>query len=279
MAHTYAHVGEFKGYVTDSGATAYGTQSDALILAYLESASRRLDGFCGRSRFGSGFGPRTASNRYDSNGDARLDLDDDLLTITSVTVLAGTGGASSTLTEDTDYYAEPYGRDQKRHLLLHGLTNVTFSAGWRTVTVAGTAGYSNTRRTATATLGAAISSTTATTFTIGGTDDLALGMTLRIDSEDLYLRARSGTTATVDRGANGTTAATHLNGAAIVYYVYPEGVTPGTLQVAHRRWRARDAGLTGDYGGGDMPIVGPRDSERSILAASVGHLRLFAAAG
>lgn len=277
MPHTYAHLGEFKNFLRDGGSADLGTVNDDALLLVLEGASRAVDDFCDRSSFGSGFGPRTATNRYDSDGSDELNLRDDFLSISSVTVYAGTGGASSALVENTDYYARPYGRDQKRELLIHNLTSGHFSAGYRTIDVAGVAGYANTTRTATATAGA-IASTTVTTFTIGGTDDLQIGMTLLIDSEQVYLRAKSGTTATIDRAQNGTTAATHSAGATIAYYLYDRRVKNGTLLVAQRRWRARDAGLVPDFGGGALPVASHRDSEWSLLRSVVGNLKIYGAA-
>lgn len=78
----------------------------------------------------------------------------------------------------------------------------------------------------TATLSAAISTTGATTFTVSGTLASALGtpsngvtgdpnLVLKVDSEELVLTGASGGTATVQRGAFGTTAATHANGATV----------------------------------------------------------------
>lgn len=69
----------------------------------------------------------------------------------------------------------------------------------------------------TSTLGAAIASTDTTTCSVT-TADAALyqdGDIIRIDSEDLWVSARTTTTLTVTRGFNGTTAATHSNGATM----------------------------------------------------------------
>lgn len=283
MPHTYAHLGQWLDATRDGGSTDLltgTTASDiaqrAAILKDLEAASRSVDAYCDRSRFGSGFGPRIASNKYDARTASHLDLDDDFLTISGVTVYAGTGGASSSLTEDTDYYTQPYGRAQKRRLTIHGLTSVTFTPGLRTATVAGTAGYSNDSFTATATAGA-ISSTTVTTFTVGGTDDLHMGMTLLIDTEQLYLRGKNSTTATIKRAQNGTTAATHSGSAAIAYYLYPDDVIQATLLIAQRRRRMRDAGLTGSFSGEGMGTTSHADSELSILNRTVGYLRIYGA--
>ena len=274
MAHTYASVSELQKLRTDGGSTE--TANDATFLSILEGASRAIDAFCDRSRFGSGFGPRTGTNRYNQTG-RTLELDDDLLSLTSITTYDSVGGTSSTLTDETDVLKYPYDATPYRRLILHENSSNWWGTATRGNWIAGKWGYQDERRTATATAGS-IGSTTATTFTIGGTDDLAIGMTLLIDSEQVYLRGKSGTTATIDRGVNGTIAATHSGGAAIAFYLYPEEVVSATLLVAMRRWKMRDAGLVANFGGGSMPDSAHQDSEWSILRSTVGHLRLYSAA-
>lgn len=281
MPHTYATVPAFHKYRVDGGSTE--TANDSTILPILEAASRAVDNFCNRSMFGSGFGPRTGTNRYNGQGGHTVDFADDLLSLTSISLLDSTAGSSlGSVVADTDYYlTDEGGRFEPapyRKFLLHGQGSVTrLGIGHRVSSFTGTWGYENRTRTATATAGA-IASTTATTFVIGGTDDLEVGMTLLIDSEQVYLRAKSGTTATIDRGVNGTTAATHSGGAAIAFYLYTPAVVDATLRIAHRRWKMRDAGLVANFGGGTMPDSAHQDSEWSILRSTVNHLRLYSAA-
>lgn len=63
-------------------------------------------------------------------------------------------------------------------------------------------------------LSAAITTTTATTFTtndaLGGNQGMQTGSIVEIGLEQMYVRSVTGSTATVYRGWNGTTAATHL---------------------------------------------------------------------
>jgi len=69
----------------------------------------------------------------------------------------------------------------------------------------------------TSTLGAAIASTDTTTCSVT-TADAALfqdGDIIRIDSEDMWVSARTTTELTITRGFNGTTGATHSNAAVI----------------------------------------------------------------
>lgn len=66
------------------------------------------------------------------------------------------------------------------------------------------------------TLGAAISTTNGTSITItAGANGPNAGEYIRIDTEEMFITAKSGSTYTVTRGANSTTAAIHANGAVV----------------------------------------------------------------
>lgn len=271
MAHTYASVTEFKRFMVEGG-TDYGTDNDAELLTFLESASRTIDHYCNRSLFGSGFGPRTGTNRYDGDGGAKLQLHDDLLSMTSITVLDGTEGTSTTYTDETDFYKGPYDTTPHRWLLLHGEgTNTVWTKGLRTVRPVGSWGYLDERLTHT-TLAAAIGDTTGTGITL--TAAAEIGHSYLIDSEQVYVRAGATTTPTVIRGANGTTAATHSNGATVEVYRYPEEVVTAVRLLTARRWRQRESGVVGDVGGAGLPSNRLSGPELSILRATVGHLRI-----
>ena len=271
MAHTYADVASFKNFLLSDGVTDFGTVDDGAILRVLEGSSRRVDGFTGRTR--SGFGPRIASNVYDHDGSDFLDLDDDFIAVTSVTSAASTGEAAGTLVADDDYLTRPtFG--PIRELIFPGLGTSTIGSGYGVITAVGTAGYSL-ETVNLGTMGTVTASATAGTLTAG----LAYpGMTLLADAEQMYVTAATGGTAlTLVRGVNGTTAAVHAASTTVYQYRYDRAVELATHLVAQRRWRQKEAGVTGDFGGGAMPFGGHRDTERSILNAEVGHLRLFEA--
>jgi hypothetical protein len=73
-------------------------------------------------------------------------------------------------------------------------------------------------------LAAAITDTTSTTVRVADavTPGLCAGMYLEVDAEWLYVQAVNGNTLTVTRGAEGTTPATHANGAAISNAIVPQ---------------------------------------------------------
>ena len=165
MPHTHASVTEFARLQVEGG-TEYGTASDADILMFLEAASRQVESFCGRSAYGSGFGPRIGTNVYDAAGGSELWFRDDLLSFTSGTAADKTGGTATAVVETTDFYLDDGGQyvAPYRRLRLHGLTSVTVGSGLRIWSIVAKWGYSDERLTHT-TLAAAITSTTATTAT------------------------------------------------------------------------------------------------------------------
>lgn len=271
MTHTYASVAEFADYLRDNGSSDLGETLHPEWLVHLEGASRRIDAYCGRSRFGSGFGPRVGTNRYDYPG-WTLNLGDDLLSLGTVTTYESVGGSGTTLTDETDFLKEPYEPAPYRALRIHGDSSATWGGGDRGNEVFGTWGYSNETLSA-GTVALASSTATAGTMTAGSASP---GQTLLVGSEQVYVTASAGGTAlTVVRGVNGTTAAAGTAAASV--YRYPREVTQACLQIALRRWKSRDAGVTGDYNGGLIPTQTPRDTERSILNATVHHLRIYSA--
>lgn len=269
MTHTYASVEDFRRYLIDGGDATW-TQSDTLLLTLLEGSSRRIDEWSDRSRFGSGFGPRLGTNRYDVPDGDTLDLEDDLLIISSVGTIDTFGGGTVTLVDETDVLKLPYDTAPYRSLVLVSDAGASWGGAQRGNLVTGTWGYSN-ETYALGTGGTLTSSATSLILTGGSA---YAGQTLLIDSEQLYVTA-SGGTATVVRGVNGTTAATHAASAAVSAYRYPREVVTATLQLTARRHRMAQAGITGDFGGGNLPVSGHRDSEASILKGAIGHLRII----
>ena len=277
LYHTYAHVGQFADYLRDNGATDLGPNPS--WLKHLEGSSRRIDGYCARSRFGSGFGPRIGTNRYDGTDERCLYLDDDLLAIGTVTTTTQTvGGGTTTLTDETHFIKGPYDTAPYRELILAATSSAVWGFTDRSNSVsASTWGYSN-ETAALGTIVLASGSATAGTMTAG---TAYAGMTLSVGAEQIYVSATAGsavggTVLTLVRGVNGTSG-TATGTASASVYVYPDEVTQTALQIAMRRWKGRNAGVTGQYGGGQIPVTGNQDSERSILNGGVHHLRIYSA--
>lgn len=282
MAHTYATVAEANDYIVSGGSTKFATEAAAIValkLSILESVSRRIDSVCHRSAFGSGFGPRVGANLYDGDGHNELLLRDDLLSLSAFTVAASTGGSTVSPAVSTDYYlATPAGYTGPpwRTIILHGRgTPTVFGRGYRTVSATGTWGYPTDLVASTTTVASGLSaSTTAQTFTTSASPTISPGATLRVGSEDLYLLSISTTTATVLRGANGTTAAVHVDTSAISTHRYDARVRDVCLRLFMRRWKARDAGADGTEGGLDVGVVSAREGEDTIIRRGLSDLLL-----
>lgn len=284
MAHTYATVSEANDYMTSGGSTKFATESAAIValkLSILEAVSRRIDFVCHRSAFGSGFGPRTGTNLYDGDGCNELLLRDDLLgTPSAFTVAAATGSSTVSPVVTTDYYlGSPLGYvgPPWRKIILHQRgTPTVFGTGYRTISVTGSWGYPTDLVPSTTTVASGLDvGTTAQTFTTSATPTISPGATLRIGSEDLYLISVSGTTATVLRGANGTTAATHADASAISTHRYDSRVRDVALRLFMRRWKSRDAGADGTDGGLDVSVVRAVEGEETIARRGLSDLILL----
>ena len=117
-----------------------------------------------------------------------------------------------------------------------------FTAGMQTAQITGKWGY----REVTEDSGADINegaqySATDTTLTVTDGSKFAVGQTVLIESEQLYVTAISTNDLTVVRGINGTTASTHADGTDISIYRYPETVAEACLIQASRLWKRKDA--------------------------------------
>lgn len=277
MAHVYGTVPGLKNFIRDQGESKLGDSNDEQYLLWLEDGARAIDEYAQRTDPGhpvSGFGPRLGTNRYDGPCSRTLRLRDDLLAITSVTVRDTPTGSTRTLTDETDFLKVPYDEAPYRELLIHTDSSASWGTGQRSNDIAGKWGYQDVRASLT-TLAAAVSDTTSTTVSLTATTEA--GQTLLVGSEQMYVRAVSGAgpyAATVDRGVNGTTAATHLIAAAVEVYRYPSRIVVTNYRLAFRSWKTRNAGADGTDGGGQM-LAGPAlESEQTILRKGLWGLRL-----
>ena len=82
----------------------------------------------------------------------------------------------------------------------------------------------------------------ATTITVLDGTNFAVGQTLFIEAEQLYVSAIAEKAITVVPGVNGTTAASHDQGTVISRFVWVPGVREATLILAGRLWKRRETG-------------------------------------
>jgi hypothetical protein len=132
-----------------------------------------------------------------------------------------------------------------------------FPTGPRRVQISGTWGYSyETEDTGQTVANATSISSSATALTVPQADAIDSGETLVIGNEQLHVSDRpDNVTLTVVRAINGTTAAAHLNGAAILRRRYPRDIEQAVAERAvGKRWdnqsgQAGMATLLGDASG------------------------------
>ena len=286
--HSYASIDDLRDYL--AGTTyASGWTSDAAILRRIvEAASRRIDNYVGMQAFG----PRVETHYFDIGSGALRDtpqllrksgqsqnigavdsyiaaipLDAWLVSATSVTSYESTDRSSSeTLTEgyNADYWLEPYNSTPKVRLKLNEDTAKSFHAGQSTLAVAGTWGHAN--ETIIHTTADAVGSTTATSISVTSAADLSVAKTILIESEQIYITAISGNTLTVERGVNGTTAATHSGGVNVSGFEYNPLVVEACLDLSKIAFRDRDMGTTLTVGSGAEGVTRSDFDASSVLS-------------
>ena len=284
--HVYASVDLFKDYLAGDTYAADWGDDETVIRNILESASLTIEAYVGDRSFA----PYTATREYDLGKGAlrsRSEMPrdrhvvlatdpvlgvvplDDWLTAVPTTVTAYDSSArdsSTVLTEGlaNDYILEPYPQAPYHTLKLTENTANNLSQGQKTLTVLGAWGWQDEVINGD-TLNGAVSSTTTTIVKTNGSAAIYSGNTIRIDSEQLYVRAKNGTNLTVFRGVNGTTAATHADVSNIYVYQYPSDVVEACLAIARDRWRSREAGTTAIIGTPGAAITRPGAEVRAIL--------------
>ena len=103
----------------------------------------------------------------------------------------------------------------------------------------------------------AVLDATETAIDVDTGGDFEVLQTILIDSEQMYITAVNSNALTVERGVNGTTAATHADNAVIDVYRYPRAVTRATLMQASRLWTRRASGYADEVGSVETGIVRP----------------------
>jgi hypothetical protein len=222
--------------ITDTGA-------DADLLAHLEAASRQADNHCGR-RFWS-----EAGARYYSAQDAlRLELPDDLLSLTELARDASHDGTYGEIWTAADYLLTPLNGAIKWTALPTLANGLQFEARGRIgeARLTGVWGYGDgARADPWDALGLTVSVADGLAATVTpSADGLAAGQTIRVGAEQMYVSAATagtGRAATVARGVNGTTPAAH-GATAAMSASYPPMVAHAALWLAARHWSAGDKG-------------------------------------
>lgn len=206
---------------TNELAATVSTATNAAILDKIIEESERIERWCFR-RFDERidtryFNPWQQTRGGDLDG-VELMLDDDLRSVTTLTNGDGSTVSGSVYTL-LPRSANRYGVTVRSSVKL----NTTSGAFWtygtnepeQSISLLGLWGYGGQWRSTGATVTSGLASDAAAATFVSSTA-LEAGMTLKIGSEYIYINAVAGTTNTIDRAGNGSTAATHAN-ASVVY--------------------------------------------------------------
>lgn len=211
------------------------TGDDAMLIDFIHEASAFIDTWTGRH-----FVPYVATNSYGwSHVENSYDLNvrDDLLAVTTLT-----NGDSAVIS--SGYSLRPDNVYPKSRIELATVGATTWALSYREsrITVLGVWGYHEAYSVAwrnRSTLSAALTDS-ATTMTVAnlpyfGTLDYAL-----IDSEQVQITDISGGAATITRGVNGTTAASHLINTTVKLYQQNPTITFCANQIVKWMYERRD---------------------------------------
>ena len=253
MTNAYADVATFKS-AEYSDITANTEQERFRKL--LENASRHIDRQTHR-RFYCWEGIKY----YD--GLAGNLLVDDLLSISLLRLDEDADDTYEATMAATDYFLYPANKLPKDRLELSNSSDYSgFADGVkRGVEITGVHGYGDGESTTPYyTTGQTVQDNPlaagATTVTVTATTSLGAGMTLRIENEQLYITSiTNATTFVVERGVNGTTAASHIQTTPISLYAVPSPIRQAALVVAMRAWKRKDSAFQNVVGSPDTGTV------------------------
>ena len=250
----YAYVGltDFKRRL---GLALDNVSHDAELLGIQESIAREFDEHCGRT-----FRVYLATRYFTPHESRQLLLDADLLAVTTLKSDEDGDRTYEVTWATTDYDLLPFNAaaDQRPHwkLAITPDGKYSFPRISRGVEVVGKWGWYEDLVTVTSLLAEALDATE-TGVDVDNGNDFQVGQTILVDSEQAYITGINSNTLTVVRGVNGTTAATHLDNAAIQVYRYPSQVTQAALLHGVKQWTRRSAGYadrTGFMDTGLAPI-------------------------
>lgn len=237
IKNCYATPLDFQDWIRTETATS--TVDDRVIDALLSAASRHIDRKTSRR-----FYPRIEAQLYDIPDDDDLMLFDDLLSLTTLTNGNGTVISASDYILATPRNGAPYYMVSLRDTASVGWELTSASSAQQAVSVLGVWGYRHHYATdgweAVTTISAAITDTTSAGVTMTSTGGVSAGDIVKVDNEIVHiLTVSSGTAATISRGDNGSTAATHLNGATVYRWAVEPDINIACLQIAHAAYQRR----------------------------------------
>jgi len=258
-----------------AGTTA--TAQDTFILDLIRATSRDIDAQAG----GRAFYPRIETRYYDVPADRQLDLDDDLLALTTLT------NGDNNAIASTEYKLYPRNETPAYGVRL----NESSAEIWEpdndgnyesVIDVLGIWGYhhlySHAWPDTTAILAAAITTTMATSTTCT-TGLIYAGDLIKLDSEYLYVSAvatGASDTLTLVRGVNGSTAATHVI-SSIIYRWWNPDIFQLCAEAVVAKVRLKNSPVGDTVQVGDATFQTPKDVNAFVRKRleGLGFVRTF----
>lgn len=236
-----------------------GTSSDVDVLSAVKAASRDIDLASARDGKSEGFFTQSGTRIYDVADTIylgrvqRLPINE-CLAVTLIEDDTVGDGTFATDWDAADWVLGPPNTYPKTYVEAAPGGAKCFSAGSRKIRVTGTWGYGDGLSASPwqlLTPVATVANDTSQTITVDVATGIEVGMTLKIESEQVFVSAISSLNLTVERGVNGTTAAAHA-GAAVYKAKYPDDIAQAALWFSLDTWRQLGtAGLLmeriGDY--------------------------------
>jgi hypothetical protein len=254
MLKAYATLAQLKSFSSNTT-----TLNDPDLLRILEDASDEIDSLCFRH-----FNTWEGTMYFDGAGQVFIP-DEDILSISEIDLDIDGSGSYATKLSSSDYLMYPLGGpfQYPKNMLKTTMSSGVgyFASGIRAgVKVIGVFGFGN-GLSATPYYDSGLTGTVATasgtTLTLSAENTIQAGHTLRIETEQLYVQAvtNNGTkTATVVRGANGTTGAIHAT-AEIYIYSYPGPIVEATILLANRDWKRKESPVQAVVGSAELGLV------------------------
>lgn len=236
-----------------TGVNISGSTEDLRLRRLVESVTDQISQVTRRY-----FGSITDTKYFSGNGKTRilLPVEWDIIAVTSLTEDDNDDGSYNNSWGSSDYILWPYDADPTGKLphsrpyealevnLKSPGNEDTFAPGRQRFKLVGRFGFwewLDTLGTTVSSSGAFESSATQIVLS-SPSSAVEIGMTIKIDSEQMYVTDRSSSEITVIRGINGTTESSHAASATIEAYRYPSPIVEATIQQTARLWSRREQG-------------------------------------
>ena len=250
MTNKYVTGADFLKWTTPQDQTA-DTTDDAVISDILDAASRFVDSKTGRT-----FYPRIETRSFDIPGGRELLVDDDLLSVITLT------NGDDTTIASTEYNLFPKNDSPHSGLKLKS----TSSEYWQLDTNGGDEWvidihgewayhnrYAHSGWVSGGTLGAEIADTTTLAFTMTAGHSLVADQIVKIENELYNIDTVASVITPALRGDNGSTAATHANGTTVYIWQPQDDISQAVKLIAQSLYRR---------------FGHPNQSDESIVTAS-----------